>query len=528
MVIGMSRLRPFIFPFLAILTVTLLFHALTPAIPDPDSFYHLRHAWLYRTTTLLDTSFPWTQFSSIRTLGADIWYGLHLLLIPLTYFSDLTTGIRIGGVLFTLALLSTVLWIAKRHKFALGWFWPLFFFLAIPNVLFQYLMVRPHVISLLFAMLLVSFLARGKWWAVLLTSTAITFFHLGFFWIGPFIALAVLSIQIAAAIVKKIQQANTLSVPIGWLNALLVFFGTGLGALLRPHPIAAAKLAYVQIFKLLLEKTGGAPITFGRELAPLPIGELATTSTLFLILWVASLFTIVLAYFNFRERWNNVPASERLFLVSTTGIAGAFFILTAFIARRSLVQWEAFGTLGIATTYTYLLPKKTKEYALGLLIISFVVMFPYAIYRHNLNIRYTAFSYEWLRGVSEWLNANSAPGDIVFNTHWDNFAPLFFRDQKNYYLGGMDPIFQYDYDPALYWKFYYLSKDIMTSKTCGTYPCIDGTAEDTYTVLTRDFNAKYILVEPWRNPKLSAYLLGDARYEKVFETKTEELFRVKR
>ncbi|MDO8585029.1 MAG: hypothetical protein Q7R85_02830 [bacterium] len=524
----MQRLRPLVFPLLAILAVTLLFHGLTSGIPDPDSFYHLRHSWLYRTQSLFDTTFPWTQFSSIRTLGADIWYGLHLTLIPLTYFPNLVTGIKIGGVLFTLALLSAVLWIAKRHKFSMMYFWPLFFFLAIPNVLFQYLMVRPHVFSLAFAIGLLSFLARGTWWQVLLISTAITFFHLGFFWIGPFIALAVLGIQVAGAIVKKIQKTAAQVAPIGWLNTLLVFLGTALGAVLRPHPIAAAKLAYIQIFKLLFEKTGGAPLTFGRELAPLPLGELATTSTLFFILWVASLLTIAVAYFNFRERWNNVPANERLFLVSATGIAGAFFVLTAFIARRSLVQWEAFGTLGIAATYTYLLPKKIKEYALGLLMISIVVMFPYAIYRHDLNVRYTTFPYEWLKGSSEWLNTNSAPGDIVFNTHWDNFAPLFFHDQKNYYLGGMDPIFQYDYSPAMYWKFYYLSKDLMTNNTCGTYPCVEGTAEDTYTVLTRDFNAKYILVEPWRNPKLSAYLSGDSRYEKAFEAKTEQVFLIKR
>ncbi|MBI2075481.1 MAG: hypothetical protein HYT82_02325 [Candidatus Harrisonbacteria bacterium] len=524
----LHRLRPLILPFLAILAATLLFHGLTSGIPDPDSFYHLRHSWLYRTTTLLDTAFPWTYYSSIRTLGGDIWYGFHILLIPLTYFRDLVTGIKVGGVLFTLTLLSTVLWIAKRHKFAMSYFWPLFFFLAIPNVLFQYLMVRPHVLSLAFAMLLLSFFARGKWWHVLLASTAITFFHLGFFWIGPFIALAVLSIQVAAAIVKKIQRTNLASIPIGWLNALLVFFGTALGALLRPHPIAAAKLAYIQIIKLLFEKTGGAPLSFGRELAPLPIGELATTSTIFLILWVASLVAIAVAYVNFRERWNNVPASERLFLLSTAAISGAFFILTALIARRSLVQWEAFGALMIAATYTHLFSQKAKEYALGVLAIAFVVMIPYAVYRHNLNVRYTTFPYEWLKGASEWLNANSAPGEVVFNTHWDNFAPLFFRNQKNYYLGGMDPIFQYDYSPQLYWKFYYLSKDLMTAQTCGAYPCSDGAREDTYTVLTRDFNAKYILVEPWRNPKLTAYLSGDARYKKVFEAKTEQVFRVKR
>lgn len=522
-----QRLR-FLLPLLPLLAIILFFHSLTPAIPDPDSFYHIRHAWVYRTTSLFDTSFPWTYYSSIRALGADIWYGLHILLAPFTYFRDLVTSIKVGGVLFTLTLLATVLWIAKRHKFALPAFWPLFFFLAIPNVLFQYLMVRPHVLSLALGLLLLSFLCRGKWWHALLISTAITFIHLGFFWFGPLIAFAVLGVQIAGIIIRKLQKSTAQNEPLVWPIMLLVFTGTVFGALLRPHPIAAAKLAYVQIFKLLFEKTGGAPISFGRELAPLPIGEIASTSTIFLLLWAAALIVLAVTYVNFRDRWNAVPASERLCTLAAVSISMIFFVMTAFIARRSLVQWEAFGALGIAATYTYFMPKKAKNYALGFLMLAFAVMIPYGIYRHNLNVRYTTFPYNQYEGVSAWLLEHSNPGEIVFNTRWDSFAALFFRNQRNYYIGGMDPIFQYDYDPALYWKFYYLSKNITAEKTCGAYPCPEGAAEDTYTVLTRDFNASYILVEPWRNEKFATYLSGDHRYEKVFETKTEQLFRIQR
>src|SRR3989344_4316759 len=76
-------------------------HFQSPNIPDRDSLYYIRDAWLLRTNSLFDTQFPWTYYSSIRLLGSDIWYGGTLLLIPFTYFSNLFLGVKLAGVIFT-------------------------------------------------------------------------------------------------------------------------------------------------------------------------------------------------------------------------------------------------------------------------------------------------------------------------------------------------------------------------------------------------------------------------------------------
>ena len=75
--------------------IALFFHAYYPNISDPDSFYHIRHASLYRENGILNSNFPWVTKSAIGKFGADIWYGFHILLIPFTYGDNLIRNIKI-------------------------------------------------------------------------------------------------------------------------------------------------------------------------------------------------------------------------------------------------------------------------------------------------------------------------------------------------------------------------------------------------------------------------------------------------
>ena len=186
-------LRAFAAAVVGILVVVAGAHLLlAPNIADLDSFYHIGHAAHYAATTPFDTAFPWAWFSAIRDLGADLWWGFHLLLIPFTGLPEPVDGIRVAGVVLSAALLGTVLWVCYRHRCVAPWLWPILFFVAVPSVLYRYVMVRPHLVSLPAAILLLSFLVRGRWWQVVLASAAITWFHLSLFWLPPAAVLAVL------------------------------------------------------------------------------------------------------------------------------------------------------------------------------------------------------------------------------------------------------------------------------------------------------------------------------------------------
>jgi hypothetical protein len=47
------------------------------------------------------------------------------------------------------------------------------------------------------------------------------------------------------------------------------------------------------------------------------------------------------------------------------------------------------------------------------------------------------------------MRANLEPGQIIFNTDWDDFPRLFYYDPAHAYVSGLDPTYLYDQDPAL-------------------------------------------------------------------------------
>ncbi len=511
---------------LGILAAVLVFHLLlAPKVADVDAFYHVGHAAHYLASGPFDTAFPWTAFSIVGTENADMWWGFHLALIPFALFRDIAVGIGVAGMVLTTVLLGGVHWIARRHRLVADGVWPLLFLVAVPNVLYRYVMVRPETVSLLLALLLLCFLARGRWWSVALASAGVTFFHLSMFWLPP----GILAAWFVARGVDRLSAGPGEEDPgrPWWLLCVAVLAGTAAGWVARPHPLAAARLAWVQIGLLLSVKAqgGDAPLTFAVSLAPLDAITLLRSAGPMIVAWLGAVMLALLSLGR-GARLRAVEASERRLLWAAHLVAAGFFVMTLAVARRSLVQWEAFAVLGLGLTLTHLtwgIDRRRLTYAL---LLAVAALLPWSVHRHLINVRYVAAEPDHLAEAADWLRENSAPGDLVFNTHWDQFAPLFARDRVDRYVGGMDPIFQYAYDPTLYWRFHYLSTDSMTDHTCGTYPCTPEATVDTWDTLAHDFGARFVLVEPRRNPRLSRYLLADPRYELALETQHEAIFRV--
>lgn len=51
---------------------------------------------------------------------------------------------------------------------------------------------------------------------------------------------------------------------------------------------------------------------------------------------------------------------------------------------------------------------------------------------------------EQYRKAAEWMNANIPPGEIIFNTDWDDFPRLFYFAPRHAYVSGLDPTYLYD------------------------------------------------------------------------------------
>lgn len=61
----------------------------------------------------------------------------------------------------------------------------------------------------------------------------------------------------------------------------------------------------------------------------------------------------------------------------------------------------------------------------------------------------TSERHDYYRAGAEWMRANVPPGEIIFNTDWDDFPRLFYFDPSHRYVSGLDPTYLFDKDPAL-------------------------------------------------------------------------------
>jgi hypothetical protein len=58
-------------------------------------------------------------------------------------------------------------------------------------------------------------------------------------------------------------------------------------------------------------------------------------------------------------------------------------------------------------------------------------------------------SHDYYQAGAEWMRKNVPPGQLVFNTDWDDFPRLFYFDETHYYVSGLDPSYLFDRDPDL-------------------------------------------------------------------------------
>ena len=495
--------------------LTAVFQFSSPNIADPDGFYHLKHAQIYKDYGVLTKDFPWVQYSSISIIKSDLWYGFHILLIP---FSGLNSamGIKIAGI-FLATISLALLWYAfKRNGFKWPFLWTFFVFVSAQNIMTRFLMLRPHLLTMALSALIFSFSLNGGALPILILFTVLAWTHISLVWAGVLIFGIVFLLK--AGIEKEWM----------WKKAGAMVLGLIIGWIARPNPFGVLKLAYIQVIKILQVKQQDATLLFGTELFPLKMETLFSNFLGFTIVWFFGMISMFFLYKSIRKE----EASKKIFAVSSVVLSFIFFAMTMLTARRAHDFWVIFGIMLSAFVFTELskaYKSESAKTAYGIVLgIALVFVSIYTPYKTLSTLKERGTPPEAFKKSSEWIKENSNPGDVVFNMHWSDFPMLFFWNDKNYYIGGMDPIFQYAFSEPLYWKFHYISADEVTKKTCGSTACTAEMLEDTPIVLKRDFNAKYIVIEKERNPLFNLYLEGDKiNYEKKLDTFTDAVYLIK-
>ncbi len=504
----------------ALLAFSLLVQFSWPNIPDPDGLYHLGHAAVYRERGLLFADFPWPAFSRIGQTGADLWYGFHLLLLPFTQLRDGIFAAKAAGASLTFASLALFGWSLARLGARLVPLWPLLLAVSSGDTLYRLTMARPHGLTLGLSVAAASLAVRGGAGAILAVSALASFTHLALAWLPPLAVGAVTAVRAARG--GAVAATTPAAAAAGAL----------LGALLRPNPWGAVQLAWIQTVDLARLKSTGLPVSFGRELFP-PDAHQMVRQVLPTLLLLAAAATAL--FFLVPRRAAAASAEEED--LSLAGIAAGtlallFALVSIFVARRGLDLCSAFtvltaaaaASLALTGTGTDRRPARVAPVAAlaALLLLAANTAPVFVRYMHQ------AWAPDHLRGAALWLRDASRPGEIVFHTRWEHFATLFFWNRANRYINGMDPIFQYDVSPALYWKWHWIAADRAETRTCAKPRCRPEETEDTATVIARDFGASWLLLDRELNPRLYARLERDRVFPKRYDDGRHAVYRVEK
>lgn len=514
--------------------LALIGHWGTPNILDQDSFYYLGLGAQHWEIGFFNTDFPWTQFAVLKYLGSSLWYGFGVLMSPFAWIKEVGPAIKTAGVLLTFGALSAIYLSLKKLKLKMPLLWPMLMFFSAPNVMSRLLMVRPQIVSVGLSAVLITGLTLNNFWLMFLPAFGISWAHMNFFWMPVFMLMVHLAMKLIGE--RKID----------WRSLFSVGGGVILGILLRPHPINALKLFYIQLVEQSLTKIKGLPILFGEENSPIVSNILVKNFGIFLAIW--AIFLIYGWWQIWSDRRNRLNAARRptaggglgqnsrslnYLIILNSILSIAFFLVSILLARRAYDFWVLFGIFVIAAVFTALSGKigrsfeTRKVYAGSLLAIALLILIPYSSSKLARALTNEAYPPDLSKASGQWLAANAQPGELVFNVSWSRFSPLFYWARNVYYVTSLDPIFQYKFDEKIFWKNQYLTEDLVTKKTCARPACEAEELEDTYTFLKKELGSEYTFVEKHRNPAVYFYFNTDIRYEKILETKTEALFRIK-
>jgi len=487
---------------------------------DPDSFYHIRHSWIYGERGLFYSEFPWAQYSVIQELKADLWYGFHMFLLPFTYFGDLGLGIKVAGFTTTFLVLFSFYLALKNLSVIFPAVWSSLFIFSSPLILYRMAMTRPHPLSLALFVLIFSFLIRGPLWLIPVLGFLTAWLHSALFWFPLVIFSVILIFKTAGS--QKVEATKFIA----------LVAGLAVGLFARPNPLANLKLIYIQIVELYLSKKEVLEQVIGGELRPPGYKEVEIYALFLLAVLTAA--AGLLGWVIYKKEAMS-PEARTAVLGSLTMVFVSIFMYMN--ANRALDILAAFIIIFSAAVASYFLSeiKKGRIHIFGQNFNMAVLLFGlFAVFMAYNSVSVSAKNFisgAKLRSAFQepavWLKENTNEGDIVFHLSWSQFPMLFFWNQRNYYINGMDPIFLYAYDPRLYWKVFYMFNKDMAGLTCGFINCGPDQIETVHSVLLNDFKANYIFVRKTTNPRFREYLeFDEGRFKKVYEEGFSVIYKV--
>ncbi len=403
----------------------------TPDMPDNDGYYHIKLASLMRTEGL-KPDFPWLPLTILNeTEFYDHHFLYHVALIPFT-FGDLRLGAKWSAVVFASLAFLAVWYLFHRQRIPLGWLWALALLGVSDAFLYRMSITRAQSLSLAVLALGLAWIFEGKYRHLGLLAFLYVWLYDAF----PLLpVLAVLHLLVVAMLERRFEYKPLLFISVGIL----------LGMLINPYFPDNIVFSFRHMLPKLMDATS---VRVGNEWYPYDTGQLLANSLPALIAFSSGVLALGLT-------------GRKMDVRTGTGLLAALlFGLMLFQARRFIEYFPPFALIFAAFAWAPLFqrpepasvsPAKPGLRMLPVIILALAVAFSAfkSLPATQKSIR-NSKPYDLYANASAWLEENSATGDRVFQTDWDDFPRLFFYNTHNTYLVGLDPTYMQLYDQESY------------------------------------------------------------------------------
>ncbi len=460
---------------------------------DPDGFYHAAMAqFLSRGVILKDM--PWMQATTLRMYFTDHHLLYHALLIPFVILGNPLLGVKLATAAFGAAFFVTLYGTLRRLRFAGPLLATLTLFFS-SGFLFRLSLVKANSVSLILLLCILICLFERRWWLLAMLNTIFVWLYGG--WIVAWVAAFVYSFVAFwywVFLARGFRRHRFLSrlrglrrIPM--LKPVLATVGGSLvGLIVNPYWPHNVRFYWQQIWQIAIVNQGSV-VNVGGEWSSLSpyefvnnLGLTAIAGALLCTLiilevrritfrtWVLFALTLLFSVFMYKSRRYIELAAPSMIIAASSAWADVF-------------QYHIFEHLW----RSWHMHRRMKQNLtiVALVVIAMLVALP----RAGLWGRIEQVRAEVAQGiplhqyqkVSNWLAQNTLPETIVLQSDWDDWPMLFYYNQRNYYLVGLDPTFMYNYSPKLYAEWADLTAN--------------GSTDNLVQVVDQDFHARYVLVD---------------------------------
>jgi len=409
----------------------------TSSLGSVDGYFHARYASLVRQDGLLGfpPAFPWLP---LTILSADRYYDhhmlFHVLLAPFTSLG-VVSGTKWASALFGAAALAAVYAAMVRRGVERAGWWLLAMMALAPDFLYRMEMPRVQAVSLVMLLLAIELLLSRRFTWLLPLATLYTWLYDAF----PLLLMIAALVGLSMALLEGRLE---------WRAVLYPLLGAAVGLLLNPYfPNNLWFIVHHYLGKVEI----GTEIHLGTEWYPYPVAQWLGWGGAVAVLATAAILT-----FRARRQLDEPTVAWLM-------IAAVFFVLV-WRSRRFIEYAAPFIGIAVAMALHRWADagvrrmSVSRRRALAAVLLAAFGVSTFVTVR-QLRRRPSPDRYA---GGAAWLVEHTAPGAIVFTPNWDDFPLLFFHDQHNRYVVGLDPSYLAQRDAALYRLYQELGRGEVT------------------------------------------------------------------